>query len=87
MSRKSKVSPFDELFKTNPYLLSEKFAEADALTNCADCVDSHTREVHEEHCDCTDKSDDSDSSVPSACGKKHGSKVIKLKDEQLNLQC
>jgi hypothetical protein len=52
VSRKSKVSPFDELFRTNPYLLSVKFTEADSPTNCVDCVDSQSSHIQEKKKDC-----------------------------------
>lgn len=106
MIRMSSVSPFGEVFRNSPYLLSEKFTESDAPTNCADYADSqssHMQEknedckpsqkrkqapVHEEQSDSTDENDDSDSTVASACGKKKcRGKVIKLKDEKLDLQC
>jgi hypothetical protein len=102
----SSVSPFGELFRNSPYLLSEKFTESDAPTICADYVDSQSSDmqeknedckpsqkrkqtpVHEEKSDSTDESDDSDSTAPSAFGKKKcRGKVMKLKNEQLDLQC
>jgi hypothetical protein len=43
--------------------------------------------VYGGQCDYVDVSDDSDSNVPSACEKKHKVKAIKLKNEQLDLQC
>jgi hypothetical protein len=44
--------------------------------------------LHEEQCDFTIATDVSDITVPSACGKKKKlrNRVIKLKDEQLDLQ-
>jgi hypothetical protein len=103
--RMSSVSPFGELFRNSPCLLSEKFTESDASTNCADYMDSQSSymqeknedckpsqkrkqaPVHEEQSDSTDENDDSDSTVPSVCGKKCRGKVIKVKDDQLDLQC
>jgi hypothetical protein len=44
--------------------------------------------LHEEQCDTPDKSGDTDSTVPAACGKrKLMRKVIKFKEEELDLQC
>jgi hypothetical protein len=44
--------------------------------------------IHEEQCVSADVSGDADSIVPSARGEnKHKGRVIKLKDEQLDLQC
>jgi hypothetical protein len=93
------MSLFDELFGTSPFPPSGEILEADALTNCAECADSESSQMQEKvedcatsqkrkRCDSTDVNDDSDSAFPSPCGnKKHRGKVIKLKDEHLDLQC
>jgi hypothetical protein len=41
----------------------------------------------QEQCDSPDENDDADTIVSSACGSKRRRKAIKLKDEQLDLQC
>jgi DNA polymerase II small subunit/DNA polymerase delta subunit B len=43
--------------------------------------------LREEECDSSDENNDTDSSVSSTSRKKRKRKVIKLKDEQLDLQC
>jgi hypothetical protein len=43
--------------------------------------------LHEDQCNSPDENDDADSIVSSACGNKRRRKAIKLKDEQLDLQC
>jgi hypothetical protein len=93
------MSLFDELFGTNSFPPSGEVSEADALTNRAESADSESSQMKDKEedcmtsqkrkrCDSTDASDDSDSAFPSSCGnKKHRGKVIKLKDEHLDLQC
>jgi hypothetical protein len=93
------ISAFDELFGTSPLPPSGEVSEADALANCAECADNESSQIHEKkedfatsqkrkRCDSTDASHDSDSAFPASCvEKKHRGKVIKLKDEHLDLQC
>jgi hypothetical protein len=96
------MSLVDELFKTSPSLLDEILMEADAVTDCVDSQSSLKQEMnedrrpsrerkqaplHEEQINSADKSDDSDSTVASAFGEKHRAKKIRLKNEQLDLQC
>jgi hypothetical protein len=93
----SSMSSFGELFGTSPSFVSEEFSEADALANCAECVDNQSSQMQEKEecrpsqkkkrCDSTDASDDSVSTVPSACAmKKRRGKAVKLQ-EHLDLQC
>jgi hypothetical protein len=89
----------DDLFGTNASLLDEIFAEVEVSTDSADCVDSQSSNMDEmnedqeqaplceEQCDSADESSNSDSIV-SACGaEQRVKKKIKLKNEQLDLQC
>jgi hypothetical protein len=99
------MSPVDEVSKTSPFLIRQKFTKDDALENCDDRVDNQSTHMEgkeedtglsnkrkqatpqEQQCDSPDENDDADSITSSACGKKRRRKAIKLKDEQLDLQC
>jgi hypothetical protein len=93
------MSFFDELFGTSQLPLSQEVTEADSLTNCAECSDNQSSQMQEEkencsptqkrkRCDSTNSSDGSVSTGSSTCGKKKcRGKVIRLKDEHLDLQC
>jgi hypothetical protein len=92
------MSLFDKLFGASQFLPGQEVSEAAALTNCAESADNESSEIEEKkncspsqkrkRCDSTDASDDSVSTVSSACGKKKcRDKVIRLKDEHLDLQC
>jgi hypothetical protein len=97
----SSVSTVDELSTDKPLSLHQSFTKADALKKCGEWVDSQSchmqrkdvdcsakpKKEHREDCDSADENDDANSVVSSACGNKRKRKIIKLKDEQLNLQC
>jgi hypothetical protein len=64
-------------------VLGDGFFETDLCTEAdapMDCADSQSKNVEERN--------DTSTLIPSSCGKKvHKEKVIKLKEEQLDLQC
>lgn len=92
--------PVDAASTNSSFSLRQSFTKADALKKCGDWVDSQSchmqrkdvdckakgKKRHEEECDFPVGDGDSDSAV-SACGNKRKRKMVKLKDEQLNLQC
>jgi hypothetical protein len=96
------MSPVDELSRNSPFLLNEnddplkicddrvdnQLAEMEAKKEDNRLVQKRKQTPpHEEQCDSPDENDDADSIVSSTCGKKRRRKAVKLKDEQLDLQC
>lgn len=92
------MSAIDELSTDSPLSLHQSFTKADALKKCGDWVDSQSCHTQEKDMGCKakqrggqgeecDSPNETDSIVSSACGNKRKRKMVKLKDEQLNLQC
>jgi hypothetical protein len=84
------MSQTDELFRTSSDCAESQSSHIQEMEE--DCRPSSRKEqapVHEEQCDSTDVSVDSDINAQSGCGDKMNlsNKIIKLKDEHLDLQC
>jgi hypothetical protein len=93
--RSTEMPVMDELLNSSLFFIEED-TNFDILMDWADCVGSTQFDVQkrksgpapENQSDATDSSTDSGSSVPAASAEnKCKSKVIKLKDEPINLRC
>jgi hypothetical protein len=77
----SNISTFDDVFANSLFVVNEEHPETDALTDCADWINSKTEEkklapLYVEQCNSTDVSDNSDSTVPSSCGVRYIDKIF-----------
>jgi len=91
-------SSLDESSRNSPLCLSVK--KADAQKKCGDWLASRSSHMQEkaldyrslqkrrqEECDFPDENDDTDDILSSTCANKRKRRMVKLKDEQLDLRC
>ena len=91
-------SSLDESSRNSPLCLSIK--KVDAQKKCGEWVASRSSHVQEkaldcrslqkrrqEECDSPDENDDTDDMLSSSCVNKRKRRMVKLKDEQLDMRC
>lgn len=94
----STKSSLDESSRNSPLCLSIKKADADK--KCGEWVASRSSHMQEkaldyrslqkrrqDECDSLDENDDTDDMLSSPCANKRKRRMVKLKDEQLDLRC